>query len=270
MNKKYTNEDIQRWVGLETTADKHAEVIRLYQSGMSKKDIGEVIGYSKNTVDYVLRKNGFGCFTKMRKADKQRVLELHNQGLTQEAIAGEMGKSSSSVSRVLLENGIRTPRIHLTNAQKEIAISNEPTPVIAEKLGIPVEKLLQHRHKIRKDLGLATTRKKYTELDIDLLLSDTPLQTIAEKLGISYANVVYRRRKLREQGFTVSSNIPSFTSEQLELIKSDTPALEVAKKLGVTRNTVYKYRGRLRGETCLKDVGKMTLEEQIANVKPLW
>lgn len=87
------------------------EIIKLYQSGISPKEIGEKLGVYNNSVTRILRKNKIErtqAAPKVTKNQTQYIIQKYQEGVSSEIIAKELNIHSTTILRILKRNNIET------------------------------------------------------------------------------------------------------------------------------------------------------------------
>lgn len=85
------------------------EIISLYQSGMSPKDIGEKFGIYNNSVTRILRKKGIERNQAAEKVNEENVkyiIEQYKNGKSTIELSKELNIADSTVSRILNRNKV--------------------------------------------------------------------------------------------------------------------------------------------------------------------
>jgi hypothetical protein len=99
------------------TKDKIAEIIELYQGGMTPKDIGAKFGIYNNSVTRILRKKGIERDQQIRVCpeDVQYCIEQYKAGKSSPLIASELDINDSTVCRILKRNDVSIREAELTH-----------------------------------------------------------------------------------------------------------------------------------------------------------
>jgi DNA invertase Pin-like site-specific DNA recombinase len=88
------------------------EIIELYQSGLTPKEIGEHFGIMNNSVTRILKKRGIDrnqAAERIRDDPEkvQVIISKYNNGISSEVIAEELGINGTTVCRILKVNNIK-------------------------------------------------------------------------------------------------------------------------------------------------------------------
>ena len=112
-------------------------VFKLYEEGISYKEISEQTGYVISTIAGMLSRAGKCKRKKMYEEKAEKILELYRKGMNNKEIASQIGCSKGSVVSVLNDNGIYR---RITSVKEEIDESNlqfaEPRKMKFEKVNI--------------------------------------------------------------------------------------------------------------------------------------
>lgn len=138
------------------TNEEKAQMISLWNQGLSTREIAKQIGRGKTTVNNFLSIEGLVVSDKLTEEQKQTILELKKQGLNCVEIGKQIGRTNKTVSAFLTRNGISS----------EAKIENKLS-----------EKVLHDICEAYKNGDAAATIKKRFELD-----------NISERAILKYCN----------------------------------------------------------------------------------
>ena len=115
------------------TRKKYDRIARLFQEGMSRKEISLSLYVSVQTVERVIRMYGLGKEIHTFEEYREEIIEMYRQGMTHQEIAEETGLSQSTVSRNLRYMDIkrdktRRPQERNQDIFRAVAESQEEQP----------------------------------------------------------------------------------------------------------------------------------------------
>lgn len=116
------------------TRKKYDRIARLFQEGMSRKEISLSLYVSVQTVERAIRLYGLGKEIHTFEEYREEIIEMYRQGMTHQEIAEETGLSQSTVSRNLRYMGIKRDKTRRRQKERKqeifraVAESKEEKP----------------------------------------------------------------------------------------------------------------------------------------------
>lgn len=115
-----------------------------------------------------------------------------------------------------------------------------------------------------------SSTSRFTPEQDALILSDRKPREVAEILDMTSDEVSRRRYRLRQKMGEEIVPHRAYTQAEKEVIMQDRPIADIARELGLTSRQVYSARARIRHKEADGVLVLGTIEERIANVKPLF
>lgn len=226
---------------MSKTIDKD-KILKLYSEGSSSKEISEMTGYSKTTINKHLK--AAGIWIDKDKID-QEIVSRYKSGQSNIKIAKDMGICRNTVSARLRANNVELRKIELEPEEfiklygeglliKEISgITNHCQDTISKKLKKHGIKITNHLPDLSDDEVMRVYTEKKTLIDTaNHFKSDIKkIRKILIRLGIN--------------NFRAKNWNHKYDQEIVSMYRSGMSAYQIADKFGYSHTTVLKNLRRL-------------------------
>lgn len=226
---------------MSKTIDKD-RILKMYSDGLSSREISEITGYSKTTINKHLK--AAGIWVDKDKID-QEIISRYKSGQSNIKIAKDMGICRNTVAARLRANDVQLRKIELESDEfielykegfliKEIScITNHCADTISRKLKKQNIKIANHLQNLSDDEVMRVYSEKRTLIDTaNYFKSDTKkIRKILIRLGV---------KKFRSKNWN-----HEYDQEIVSMYRNGISACQIADKFGYSHTTVLKHLRRL-------------------------
>lgn len=226
---------------MSRTIDKD-RILKMYSDGLSSREISEITGYSKTTINKYLK--AAGIWVDKDKID-QEIVSRYKSGQSNIKIAKDMGICRNTVAARLRANNVQLRKIELESDEfiklykegfliTEISrITNHCADTISRKIKKQNIEITNHLQNLSYDEVMRIYSEKKTLIDTaNYFKSDTrKIRNILIRLGVE---------KFRSKNWN-----HEYDQEIISMYRNGISSCQIADKFGYSHTTVLKHLKRL-------------------------